>query len=180
MNPELEIFVSVGSGAGCDGFAAHEVSEIRAEAAIGDSAGDRVAIDAGSFFKDVATGSDGIGRIGDLFFGSNPLTELLGRIDVDAKKHFGVLSAAVLRALTKVHTGFVRLHPHGVDAIGDEVGFAGKLRNPETVIGVRRTQIDEGGSAMRRVADRNVKFVGGDDTKTRDSEIPTRTGDRWQ
>lgn len=172
VNPELEIFVCVRSCARGDGFTTHEVSEIRAEAAIGDCPGDRMAIDASSFFEDVATGSDGTGWIGNLFLGGNPFAETLWRINVDAKEHLGVLSAAVLGTLTDVHAGFVWLHPHGVDAIGDEVGLAGELRNPETVVGVSRTQGDERRRAMRRIADGNVEFVGGDDTKSRITEFP--------
>ena len=172
VNPELEIFVGVVGGTGGDGFAAHEVSEIRAEAAIGDGAGDRMAIDASSFFEDVATGSDGTGRIGNLFLGGNPFAETFWRINVDAKEHLGVLSAAVLGTLADVHAGFVWFHPHGVDAIGDQVGLAGELRNPETVVGVSRTQGDERRGAMRRIADGNVELVGGDDTKRRITEFP--------
>ena len=101
-----------------------------------------------------------------------PAVELIARLHIDTKEHLGVLSAAVLGTLADVHAGFVWLHPHGVDAIGDEVGLAGELRNPEAVVGVSRTQGDERRGAMRWIADGNVEFVGGDDTKRRITEFP--------
>lgn len=170
MNPELEIVVSISGGAGRDGFATHEVSEVWTKAAVGHGTGDGVAIDAGSFFKDVT--SRGGGGMCGLLFRGNPPAELLGRIDVDAQEHFGVLRAAVLGTLTDVHAGFVRLDPHRVDAIGDEVGFAGELRNPKTVVGIGGNQFDEGGRPVCRVTHRNVELVGGDDAERRIAELP--------
>ena len=124
MNPKFEIFVSVGSSAGGDGVATHEMREVGTKAAVSDGAGDGVAVDAGGGFEDLAPGGNGIGNVSGLFLRGDPGAELFGRIDVDAKKHFGVLGAAVLGALTEIHTGLVRIDPDGIDAIGNEVGFA--------------------------------------------------------
>jgi len=110
--------------------------------------------------------------VSGFLFRSDPFGELLGRIDVDAEKHFGVLRAAILGALPKVHAGFVRVDPDGINAIGDQVCFAGELRNPKAVIGVRGEQLDEGGRRMRRIADGNMQFVGGDDAERRIAELP--------
>lgn len=148
------------------------MGKVGAKAAIGDGAGDGVATDTGGFFKDVATGGDSIRGMGGLFFGGYPFTELLGRIDVDTQEHFGVLRAAILGTLADVHADFVRLDPNGVDAIGDEVGFAGELRNPKAVISIGGNECDEGGCAKRRITYRDMELVGGDDAKRRVAELP--------
>ncbi len=124
MNPKFEIFVSVGSSARGDGVTTIEMGQVGTEAAVSDGAGDRVAVDAGSGFEDLAPSGNRIRSVSGLFLSSDPGAELFGRIDVDAKKHFGVLGAAILGTLTEIHTGRVRINPDGIDAIRNEVGFA--------------------------------------------------------
>lgn len=107
-----------------------------------------------------------------MFLGGDPISELLGRIDVDTEEHFGVLRAAVLGALAEVYAGFVRIDPCGIDAIGNEVGFSSELWNPKAVVGIDGEQFDESGRGIGAIADRNVEFIGSDDAESRVTELP--------
>jgi hypothetical protein len=85
----------------------------------------------------------------------------------DAQHHARVLGAAVLGALAEVGAGHAGLEPHAVDAIGDDVGLAVELGDPEAVHDVGRLEGEEGGAA-----DRNVQLVGGDHVVVRVAELP--------
>ena len=87
-------------------------------------------------FKDTASVGDRVRSVSRLFLRVDPLLELLGGIDINTKKHFGVLHAAILCALANVHAGLVRIDPNGINAIGNEIGFPGELGNPETMVGI--------------------------------------------
>ena len=52
-----------------------------------------------------------------------------------------MLRAAILRALAEKDARLMRVQPHFVDAIRNEVCLSGKLRNPETVVGVGGKQL---------------------------------------
>ena len=68
-----------------------------------------------------------------------------------------MLIAAVFGALPVIPVRLAGFEPEVIDAIGDEVGLATKLRNPEGVNHIRRRhpQPDRG-------IDRNDQFIGGD------------------
>ena len=51
-----------------------------------------------------------------------------------------MLSSAILRALPQIKSGLLRIDPHGIHAIRNQVGFAGQPRHPETVVGIGRGQ----------------------------------------
>ena len=65
-------------------------------------------------------------------------------VDRYPQKHLRVLRAAILRALAQKDSRPVRVDPHLVRAIRNQVGLARKLRNPEAVIGI-------GGKSLRNV-----------------------------
>lgn len=54
----------------------------------------------------------------------------------NAQEHLRVLDAALLGALAKKYSGVLWVHPYAVGMIWDEVCLAGKLRNPEAVVGI--------------------------------------------
>ena len=69
-----------------------------------------------------------------------PAVKIGARLHNHSQQHLGVLGAAVLGALTYVNSGFMRIDPHAVGAVGNQIGLAGQFRHPEAVIGVRRQQ----------------------------------------
>ena len=56
-----------------------------------------------------------------------------------------MLRAAVLGALADVKAGFVRIDPHMVDAVGNQVRFSREIGHPEAVVGVGGKQSEESG-----------------------------------
>src|SRR6266404_2377211 len=67
---------------------------------------------------------------------SDPGLEIFGSVYRHAEEHLRVLRAAILRALAEIDARLVRVHPHFVYAVRNQICLPGKLRNPETVIGV--------------------------------------------
>src|SRR5687768_4528875 len=63
----------------------------------------------------------------------HPTCELFRRVRDDAKAHFRVLRPAILGAVTEIRASLLRLDPHPVDAVGDQVGLPRELRDPETM-----------------------------------------------
>ena len=72
----------------------------------------------------------------------NPTLEILLRLYVHTQQHLGVLGSAILGALAEVESRFVRVDPHIIGVIGDQVGLTREARNPEAVIGIGREQLD--------------------------------------
>ena len=126
---------------GRDRPTAHQVRQIRTEASVGGRAADRVTIDAGGRFEHSPAGQHLVVLRRGLLLRANPRVKVLGTVHDDAQEHLGVLRPAVLRALTEKHAGPLRVHPHLVDAIRNQVGLAGQLRNPEAVVGVGGKQL---------------------------------------
>src|SRR4029077_18612845 len=93
-------------------------------------------------------------------------------IDRDSQKHLRVLGSAILRALAEKNAGAVRVHPHAVGVIRNQVGFASELRNPEAVVRVSRKQTQECRSGMTRVTYRDVQLVRGNDAQFRIAKLP--------
>ena len=95
---------------------------------------DGMAVDAGGRFEDAA--AFGGGRIDShrLQLLLCPLPEARGGVDVNAKEHHGVLSAAILRALAEKEAGLVGLDPHLVGMIRNEVGFCRPSRGTQKLV----------------------------------------------
>src|SRR5207245_7765883 len=89
-----------------------------------------------------------------------------------AEQHLSVLRSAILRALAQVDPWPGRVHPHLVLAIRNQVGLPAQLRNPETVVGIGREQLEEGRRWMLRVTDRNVQFICRNNAEIWISELP--------
>src|SRR5580693_1272845 len=68
----------------------------------------------------------------------------------------------------------MRINPHVVRMVGNQVRFAIEARNPEAVIRIRRKQSDEGRGRMLRVADRNVQFIRSHDVQTWIAILPPK------
>ncbi len=83
-----------------------------------------------------------------------------------------MLGAAKLRALSLEEPRRFRSDPKFVDAIGNQIGFARELRNPETVHDVGGCQLEKCWRGRRRNAHRNVQFVGGRHLKTGITDFP--------
>ena len=113
----------VGERTGGDGVAAGEMGEVWAEASGGDGSRDGVATDADTVLEDGASGC-GLRLVaidGGLLLTSYPGSEVGGAVGIDAEEHFGVLDAAILRALAEVEAWGLGIEPHGVNLIRDEV-----------------------------------------------------------
>src|SRR5712671_2756334 len=103
---------------------------------------------------------------------SDPGFKNFGGVYRDAEEHLRVLRAAILRALAEIDARLVRVYPHFIYAIRNQVCLSGKLRNPETVISVGGKQYPECRCGMNRIAHRDVQFVGRHDAERRISEFP--------
>ena len=139
---------------------AHQMSEVGAESTVSNRSGDRMAIDAGSRFKDAASLDNGVAQMRRLALPGDPLGEIIrGLHNRNAQQHLGVLCAAILSALSQEKSLFVRVDPHTIRVIRNQIGFTSEPWNPKTVIGIGGQQFDEGWSGMLRVAQRNVQFI---------------------
>src|SRR6266481_9974382 len=68
----------------------------------------------------------------------------------------------------------MRLDPHVINAIWNQICLSCKTWDPEAVVGSRRSQGHEGRCWMRRVAHRYMRFVGGDHTQGGITEFPPK------
>src|ERR1700675_3758898 len=64
-----------------------------------------------------------------LLLSAHPGVEICGAIHIHPQKHLCVLCPAELGALTEKYAGLVRIQPHIVYAIRNQVRLACKLRN---------------------------------------------------
>src|ERR1700756_2451547 len=81
----------------------------------------------------------------------NPAVELRAGLHIDAEKHLGVLRPAILCALAQIEPGLLRVKPHAVRVVGNQVGLPAQRRNPEAVIRICGEQTNEGWCRMSRV-----------------------------
>src|SRR5207247_9061560 len=88
-----------------------------------------------------------------------PSVEIFSTVHRHAQQHLGVLRPAILRALAEKDAGAIRIHPHLVYPIRNQVGFTGKLRNPEAVVSVGGKQLQECWLRTCRIAHGNVQLV---------------------
>src|SRR5579862_7553617 len=89
----------------------------------------------------------------------NPAVKLLGRLHVDAQKHLGVLRSAILRALSQEQAGLVRIDPHLIGMIGNQIGFSAEPGHPKTVVSICREQRQECRGWTRWTAYRHMQLV---------------------
>src|SRR6476646_11561407 len=117
-------------------------------------------VDAGGSLEDAPPSVYSVIRVRLLILLLNPAFELIAGLDIDAQKHLGVLCAAILRTLPQENARLMRINPHRIYPIGNQIGFARKARNPKAVIGIGGSQCDEGPGRVLRVAQRYVQLIG--------------------
>src|ERR1700688_1319564 len=83
-----------------------------------------------------------------------------------------MLCSAVLGTLAKKDTCALRIHPHSVGVVGNEVGLSSKLRHPKAVVGIDRKQLQKRWCRLTGITHRDVQFVRGDDPQSRISKLP--------
>src|ERR1700692_2504551 len=83
-----------------------------------------------------------------------------------------MLCSAVLGTLAKKDTCALRIHPHSVGVVGNEVGLSCKLRHPKAVVGIGRKQLQKRWCRMTGIAHREVQFFSGDDPQLRVAKLP--------
>ena len=106
---------------------------------------DCMAIQASSGLKYPAAFAHFIANNGWFFFVLHPSIELFARINVHTQQHFGVLRAAILRALTEIESRLVGVDPCVVFAVWNQVRFSRKTWHPKAVVGISRKQGNESG-----------------------------------
>src|ERR1700728_1992603 len=102
----------------------------------------------------------------------NPVGKILRSLHRNAEEHLGVLGSAVLRTLTKKDSRVLRVHPHSVGVIWNEVRLAGKFRHPKAVVSIGREQLQKRRRRMTGIAHWDVQFVGGDNPQPRIAKFP--------
>src|SRR6266849_2269730 len=107
--------------------------QVRAELPIRLRFPDRVTVDARSRKENVATGPHLRIIHRWLPLRGHPLFEISRRMRDDAEQHAGMLQAAIFGAVADIGAWLCWLDPHEIAAIGDQIGFTGELRYPETV-----------------------------------------------
>src|SRR6266446_6858616 len=157
---------------GPDGPPAHQMSQVGPEHAVGLGPPNRVAVDARQRREQLAPRLHlGIVPGRRLLLG-HPLSEVLLGLDGHDEQHPRVLEATVLGALADIPARLLRVDPDPVGLVRDDVHLPGELGNPEAVNDISGLERDEGRGRVRRVADRHVELVGGDDAKLRVADLP--------
>jgi hypothetical protein len=158
-NPQTEIIGSIRRHSGANRVSTHQVSEIGAEPSICYRARDLVTVDAGCVLKNASTFGRTTSQTGRPPLILCPSIELVAWLHIDAEQHFCVLNAAILGALPEKEAGLMRIDPHLIRVIGDEVRLASQTRYPKTVICVCRQQSDERRRRVGRITHGYVEFV---------------------
>src|SRR6202030_3099690 len=83
-----------------------------------------------------------------------------------------MLRSAILRALAQVEPALLRVDPHRIGVVGNQVGLTSQTGNPEAVICIRGEQGDESRCRVSRVTHRNVQFIGSYDLQVRIAILP--------
>src|ERR1700689_3366920 len=97
------------------------MSQIRAEPSVPYSSRNGMAVDAGRCFKNPAPFCHCVTRQCLLSFFLDPLVELPLRINVNTQEHLGGLHPTKLRALTDIHSNFMWIDPHVVNAVRNQI-----------------------------------------------------------
>ena len=74
---------------------------------------------------------------------AHPRGKIFRTVHRNAQQHLGMLCSAVLRALAKKDSRALRVHPHSVRVVGNQVGLSREFRDPEAVVGIGRKQLQE-------------------------------------
>jgi len=85
-----------------------------------------------------------------------------------------MLDSAVLCALAQINAGFVRLDPHTIRMIRDEVRLPCKTWRPKTVIRIRGKQREESRSWVSRITYRYVQFIRSHDIQSGVAILPPK------
>ena len=79
-----------------------------------------------------------------------------------------------MSTLAEVQARCLRINPHCVDVIRDEIRLSRQLRNPEAMVNIGGRELEECRFRCRITAHGYVEFVGGDDTVLRVPEFPPK------
>src|SRR6266550_926064 len=172
LYPKTEVVVSVCGGACGDRGAAHQMRKVRAKASIRGGSPHRMAVHASIGFKDSPARDCAWVFDSGLLLSANPGGKILRPIHRNPEQHLRVLGSAVLGTLAKKDACALRIHPHSVGVIRNEVGLACKLRHPKAVVGIGRKQLQKSWCRMTGIAYWDVQFVGCDYPQLRISKLP--------
>src|SRR3984885_4566115 len=127
LDPKTKLVVGVFSSARCNRGAAHQMGQIRPKTSARWSSAPRMAVHAGVTFKPSPASDCARVFDGGSLLGLNPTGEFLRSIYRNTEEHLGVLCSAILCTLTDEESCTLRVHPHSVGVIRNEIRFAGKL-----------------------------------------------------
>src|ERR1700687_1416547 len=96
----------------------------------------------------------------------DPAVELIVRLNINTQEHFGVLCPAILRALAEVNARLVRIDPHTIRVVRNQVRLTCQPWPPETMVRISGQQLDESRRWVPRVAHRHVQFVCSNDVQS--------------
>jgi len=68
----------------------------------------------------------------------NPSVKAFLRLGVNQQQHLGMLGTAILSALTEINSGLLRVDPHAVWVVGNQISLPRQPRNPKTVVSIGR------------------------------------------
>src|SRR5215471_4709588 len=148
--------------------------EIRTKTSSAVGAVDCVAVQAGRALEHMSSRSFFFILVRWLLLLVCPCLEVFRAIYVHAQEHLCVLCPAVLRTLPEKQARIVRIQPHLVRVIRNQVRLSCKLRHPEAVIGVCGEQFQECRCWMSGVTHGDMEFVRGDDAKRGISKFPPK------
>ena len=158
-NPTFQIVCCIVCGSGGNRLPARQMSQVWPELPMCGCARNRMAIHACLRFKLVPPSRNRGILDAWLLFLLHPCGKLLRRIDVDTQQHLRVLHAAELRALSFIKTWRMGIDPHFVDAVRQQVDFAGKPRNPERMDHICRRELHKCRPRGACIADWDVQLI---------------------
>src|ERR1700688_5020140 len=99
------------------------MGEVWSEAATGHGSRHRVAVDTGGRFEYSLPLGNGITDDCRLALLLNPAAEVILRLNINTQQHLGVLGPAILRTLPEVNAGLLRVDPHTVGVVGNQISL---------------------------------------------------------
>src|SRR3954466_11827198 len=112
------------------------MSQVWAKASVRGGSGHTMAVHAGIAFKNSLTCDCAWVFDSRSLLGANPVGKIRGSIYRNAEQHLRVLYSTVLGTLAKKNTGALRIHPHSVGVVRNEVSLACKLWHPKAVVSI--------------------------------------------
>src|SRR6266581_4748391 len=97
---------------------------MHAEAPVCRCAADRVTVDAGRRFENAPARDCFLVLSRGLLLRSNPRVKIFSTVDRYAQEHLAVLRPAILRTLAEKDARAMRIHPHAVRVVRNQVGLA--------------------------------------------------------